>query len=153
MAVTQGWLVTGSTSLIEAVSNGESQLGAFEVLTRLGMMVRHTRPSESRADDKPLLRVLLKGVDQKWPVQALAPWQILLERPAVFTRLAFPTLHTRILAGEKDASEVLRWVHSSLRPLSTWAPADIQAVESLDDPLVRDSYWALRRTPSARPGR
>lgn len=153
MAVTQGWLVTGSTSLMEAVANASPVLGVSETLARLALMVRYTRPSETREEDKPVMRVLIKGVMEKWPVQALAPWQQLLDKPVVFSRLAFPVLHARVMAAEAESPDVLRWIHSALRPLQAWSVQDIHSVESLDDPLVRDAYWALRRTPSSRPGR
>lgn len=145
IAVTRGWRVTGSTTLIEAVMNAESNLGTEETQARMGLLARYIKHSENPERDQVITRVLLQGVGRRWPMAALDNWLQLAGSTQEFTRAAFPQLKERILNAGMDAVETLKWTHHFVRPLPLWEPADIQALERTDNAEVRDAYWALQR--------
>ena len=153
MAVTRGWRVTGSTSLVEAVMNAESLLGAEETMARMALLARYAQPSRDEERDQQLGRVLLAAIGRRWPSASLDAWLELADSTQEFTRMAFPLLKDRILNAGQDAVDTLKWTHLHVRPLSTWEPSDIQALEHTDNADLRDAYWSLRRQALAKPHR
>ncbi len=153
MAVTRGWRVTGSTSLVEAVMNAESLLGAEETMARMALLARYAQPSRDEERDQQLGRVLLAAIGRRWPSASLDAWLELADSTQEFTRMAFPLLKDRILNAGQDAVDTLKWTHLHVRPLSTWEPSDIQALEHTDNADLRDAYWSLCRQALAKPHR
>lgn len=153
MAVTRGWRVTGSTTLIEAVMNAEPTLGREETIARMGLLSRYASPSEGEDRDPTLHRILIQGVQRRWPLPALDEWLDKTYATQRFSQEAFPLLKERVLTGGNDSVEVLRWTHRHIHPLAFWEPQDIQALESTDNTDLRDAYWALRRQATLRVSR
>lgn len=143
-----------SMSMPEAVLLAGHVLGLKETRERMTLLANHAPRARDCAQQKAALTVARTMIGQHLPVQEVTPWLRKVGRldPGKARKLASTTLEEATKVGGEWGGEAVGWTHRRVLPWTQWTSAQIEALESCEDPQVRDAYWRMMREQALQSG-
>ena len=148
---------TLSLSLPEAVLMGKDSLGMEELRKRLLLIGRYTAVAETAEQKNIAMGLMEAAMEAGVPMSDLTLWR---NRAGELTseqshKLVQRGLGQALARGGEWGADILGWLHRRVLKWTQWPASKIIALESSEDPHLRDSYWALVRQVASpiKPGK